>query len=381
MTLNITGGTLITPHQTLENYTLTLSGDKIAGIHPAQRTDGEVIDARGLYVVPGFIDVHVHGSAGHDTMDATSEAIHTLGRFFARHGVTSYYPTTMSAPANAITRAIENVSRTPQPIDGAQHLGVHVEGPFLNRKYPGAQPASALRDPDTAEYEGWFDSGVVKLITVASELKGGLELIREGVQRGIEFALGHTAASYEDVIAAVDVGARQATHTFNAMLGLHHRNPGTLGAVLTDDRIYAQIIGDGVHTHPAMVKLLVRAKGAGRTILITDAMRATGMADGTYALGDDQFVTVQGGIARTADGALAGSTATLDGVLRNVIQFAGVSLAEALQMATSTPAEAMNLSGRKGVLAEGADADIVLLDQMLQVCMTIVAGRVVYSAL
>lgn len=374
---HITGGTLVTPQQTLENHTLTLVDGKIAAINVDQPTGGTIIDARGLYVAPGFIDVHVHGSAGHDTMDATPAAIHGMARFFAQHGVTSYYPTTMSAPAADIARAIANVATTLQPANGAQHLGVHVEGPFLNRAYPGAQPASTLRDPDPTEYEAWFASGIVRLITAASEIPGGLDLIRAGVQRGIEFALGHTGASYEDVIAAADAGARQATHTFNAMLGLHHRSPGTLGGVLTDDRIYAQLIGDGIHVHPAMVKLLVRAKGAHRTILITDAMRATGLSDGTYGLGD-QPVTVTNGIARTADGALAGSTATLDQVVRNVVQFAGVSLAESIHMATATPAEAMGLTGRKGVLAVGADADLILLDKNLQVSQTIIAGRIIH---
>jgi N-acetylglucosamine-6-phosphate deacetylase len=284
----------------------------------------------------------------------------------------------MSAPADDILRAVTNVANTRQPFDGAQHLGVHVEGPFLSRKFPGAQPASVLRDPDSAEYRTWFDTRVVRLITVAPELDGTMGLIHEGIQHGIAFAAGHTSASYEQILAAADQGVLQATHTFNAMLGLHHRNPGTLGAVLTDDRIYAQIIADGVHTHPAMVKLLVRAKGADRTLLITDAMRATGLRDGTYTLGD-QPVTVQDSIARTLDGALAGSTATLDYVLRNVIAFAGVTLNQALQMATTTPAEAMHIQARKGSLVVGKDADVIFLDSALRVRMTLIAGRVVYA--
>jgi len=377
----IAGGTLITPFETLADHDLIIEGSTIAALGPAvSRVDGDAIDARGLFVAPGLIDVHVHGGAGHDTMDATPEALHGMARFFARHGVTAYYPTTMTAPPDAIYAAVENVRRSPQPDDGAQHLGVHVEGPYLSPKHPGAQPASALRDPDPAEYGAWLSSGIVRLITIAPERPGALELIEAGLDAGVEFALGHTDADYEQVIEAASRGVRQATHTFNAMVGLHHRQPGTVGGVLADDRIYAQVIADGVHVHPAAVKVLVRAKGPGRTLLITDAMRAAGLPDGQYELGG-QPITVSGGVARTPSGALAGSTATLDAVLRNAMAFAGLTLSEALPMATSAPAEAMGLAGRKGVLAPGADADIILLDAECRVRLTIVAGRVVYGAL
>ncbi len=283
--MQIINGQIITPQTVLTDHTLVIEGSTITAIVPADTAlppDEMIIDAHGLWVAPGFIDVHVHGGDGHDTMDATPQALHSMARFFARHGVTSYYPTTMSAPAEAIARAIENVAATPQPEHGAQHLGVHVEGPFLSRDFPGAQLPDVLRLADPAEYAHWFESGVVRLITLAPELDGGLDLIDAGVRRGVEFAIGHSGASYEQVLKAADHGARQATHTFNGMLGLHHRNPGTLGGVLTEDRIYAQIISDGIHTHPAMVKLLVRAKGTGRVILITDAIRAAGLPDGDY---------------------------------------------------------------------------------------------------
>lgn len=377
--MQIINGQIITPQAVLTDHTLVIEGSTIAAIVPADMAppDETIVDARGLWVVPGFIDVHVHGGDGYDTMDATPQAIHGMARFFARHGVTGYYPTTMSAPPEAIARAIENVAATPQPEDGAQHLGVHVEGPFLSKDFPGAQLADVLRLADPAEYAGWFESGVVRLITLAPELPGGLDLIDAGVQRGIEFAIGHSGASYEQVITAADHGARQATHTFNGMLGLHHRNPGTLGGVLTEDRIFAQIISDGVHTHPAMVKLLVRAKGTGRVLLITDAIRAAGLPDGDYELGD-QPVTVRNGICRIASGSLAGSTATMDGVLRNVMRFARLTLPEAIPMAAAVPAAAMNLAGKKGALQPGADADVVLLDDEAQVHVTIVCGRVVY---
>ncbi len=376
----IRGGTIITPHQTLEHHALIIEAGRITAIVPgpgdAQPGD-TIIPADGLSVAPGLIDVHVHGADGYDTMDATPEAIHAMARYFAAHGVTAYLPTTMAASSADTTAAVENVRVCPQPADGAAHLGVHLEGPYLSIKHKGAQPPDHLRPPDPAEYNAWFASGVARLMTLAPELDGAMELIETGVRQGIEFSLGHSGADIDCVTAAADRGLRQATHAFNGMQGLHHRDPGTLGAVLVDDRIYAQIIADGVHVHPAMVKLLIRAKGLNRTILVTDAMRATGLTDGTYMLGDSEVI-VAGGIARLATGSLAGSTLTLDAAVRNVMAFAGLTLPQALQMATAVPAEALGLAGRKGVLAPGADADVILLDGAAQVVMTMVGGKVVY---
>jgi N-acetylglucosamine-6-phosphate deacetylase len=376
----ISGGTLLTPHKTLTDHTLIIEEGKIAELAEGRVMPwpgDQMIDASGHWVAPGFIDVHVHGSMGHDAMDATPDAIGGMGRFFAQHGVTSYLPTTTSASEGAIQAAIDNVSGCPQPADGAQHLGLHLEGPYLNLDHRGAQHPDHIRPPHPAEYERWFQSGHIRLITVAPELEGAQPFIAAGVEQGIEFAIGHSGASYEQVVEAADWGARQATHTFNGMLGVHHRTPGTLGGVLTDERIYCQVIVDGIHVHPAMVKLLIRAKGIRRTILITDAIRAAGLLDGTYDLGG-QAVTVQNGVARIANGSLAGSTLTLDTALRNAMQYAGLSLQEALLMVTAVPAQALHLGWQKGVLAPNADADIVLLDSDLNVATTLVGGRVVY---
>jgi N-acetylglucosamine-6-phosphate deacetylase len=380
--LVISGGTIVTPHQVLADHSLVLEAGKVAGILPglaSQRNDAQEIDATGLWVVPGLIDLHVHGSLGHDVMDATPEALRGMARFFASHGVTSYLATTLAASREATQAALANAARVPSPSDGAQHLGVHLEGPYLHPKHAGAQPLTHLREPDRHEFEDWLRIGGVRLITLAPELPGAIELIDQGVADGIEFAVGHSGASYEQVIEAADHGLRQSTHTFNGMLGIHHRTPGTVGAILTDDRIYAQVIPDGIHLHPAIFKLLVRVKGPGRTILITDAVCATGLADGKFDLGG-QTISVRQGVCRTPAGGLAGSTLTLETGLRNAMQFAGLSLPQALPMVTSVPAEAMGLQGQKGSLVPGADADVVLLDPDLKVRLTIIGGKVVHVA-
>ena len=379
----ISGGIILTPDQTLRDHHLVIEDHKIkslvAGSVSAQGKDERLIDAHDLWVIPGLIDIHVHGSYGHDTMDATPEALHAMARFFASHGVTSFLPTTVSTASEDITAAIDNISTTEQPSDGAQILGVHLEGPYLNMEFKGAQPPEHIRSPDPKEYLSWLANGEVRLITLAPEIEGALSLIDHGVSQGIQFAVGHSGASYEEMVTATDQGLRQATHTFNGMLGLHHRQPGTAGAVLADDRIYAQVIADGVHLHPAIVKLLVRCKTPSRTILITDAMRATGLADGEYDLGG-HVITVKDGVARTETGSLAGSTLSMDMALRNMIRFTGLSLSEAIPMATSVPAEAMGIKGQKGVLAPDADADVVILDTNLNVWLTMIAGQVVYTS-
>lgn len=381
MPIILTGGTILTPDQTLTGHSLIIDGEKIADIAerlPDDPTENEIIDANGFFIVPGFIDVHVHGAVGFDTMDATSEAIHAMGDYFARHGVTAFLPTTVTASKKDTESAVRAVANTSPCTTGARHIGIHLEGPYLSHEFRGAQPPQHLRSANADEYKTWFESGQVRLITVAPEVEGVLDLISAGSNIGVEFAVGHTSASYEQVEMAVERGLRQATHTFNGMPALNHRSPGALGAILSDDRIWAQIIVDGVHVHPAVVKLLIKAKGIDHTVTVTDAIRATGMPDGDYALGD-QMVHVKAGVARTDAGGLAGSTLTMDQALRNVMKFANLSLTEALPMLTRVPAASIRMENQKGSLARGFDADIVLLDQSCEVRMTIVGGEVVYQ--
>ncbi len=377
----ISGGTLVTPDETLPDHTLVIEGAKIRSLDPGSpvgQEEDRVIDARGMWVTPGLIDVHVHGAGGHSAMDATVESIHGMARFLARHGVTGYLLTTGAASFEDTMAVLDNTAHCPQPEDGAHHLGVHIEGPYLSMEHKGAQPPAQLRDPDPSEYNEWFSTGVVRLMAIAPERNGAMACIEDGVAQGVGFAIAHSGASYEQVLEAADRGLRQAAHTFNGMLGLHHRQPGTVGGVLTDDRIFAEVIGDGVHVHPAVVDLLVRAKGIERTILVTDAIPATGLEDGEYDLLGFKVI-VRDGVSRTEAGGLAGSTLTMDVGLRNMMAFAGLSLGEALTTAAATPAAAIGLARRKGVLAPGADADVVLFDKDLHVRLTMVGGRVVYE--
>lgn len=375
----IQNGIVITPQELLQAHTLILNNGRIEAIISERTAESDtVIDAKGCYVVPGFIDVHVHGADGHDTMDAIPAAIHRMAAFYAKHGVTSYYPTTMTMPAPDILAALENVEHCAQPTNGAQHLGVHVEGPYLNLAYKGAQPPGYFRTPSPAEYGQWLETGVCKLITVAPEIEGGMAMVAELTAQGVEFAIGHSAATYEEAVKGFDAGVRQVTHVFNGMVGLHHREPGALAAILTDDRVDAQLIADGIHVHPGMIRLLVRAKGAEHIMLITDAIQAAGLTDGVYQLGG-QEVTVTAGIARIASGALAGSTLTMDKAVRNMMAFTDLPLQKVIGMASAVPARAMRLP-HKGKLATGCDADVVLLNRELEVMMTIVGGNVVYRA-
>jgi len=361
---------------------MLIEGGKIRAIaaHMDAPAGAAMIDAHEHLVLPGFIDIHAHGAMGADAMEARPEALRIMARFFAAHGVTGFLPTTMAASRDRILAAVESVGRAlagavaAQGPASARILGVHVEGPYINPKQHGAQPPEFMRPADPDEYWSWFGSGVVKLVTVAPEVAGVMRLIEDAQRVGIAVALGHTDATYAQAQAAFAAGANQATHTFNAMRGLHHREPGALGAVLANDAVYAQLICDNTHVHPAAMAVLYKCKGAGRLAVITDAMQATGLGDGDFTLGG-QPVVVRQGVARLADGALAGSTLTMDVAFRNIMAATGCTLAEASQMCSHTPACAIGMGDRKGKIAPGYDADLIILDRDLRVVRTIVGGQ------
>jgi len=345
--------------------------------------DVERVDAEGRVLSPGMIDLHAHGALGRDTMDADPEGLRAMARFYARHGVTAYYATTMSAPIDEILAALASVREVmneapdDSEVTEASLLGVHVEGPYIDPERAGAQSPGTIRRATLDEYERLVATGVVKLITLAPEYSENRTLLPRAVADGLVVAAGHSSASYDDMAQAARLGLSQATHLFNAMGGLHHREPGMVGASLALDGIRCQLIADNIHIHPAVLKLAVRAKGINGIILITDAMSGTGMPDGTYRLGD-QDVVVAGGEARLESGALAGSTLTLERAVHNMMAAADLSLADALAMATLVPARAMGIADHKGSIQPAKDADIILLDDAGVVWLTMVAGRVVY---
>ena len=335
-----------------------------------------VIDAKGLYVGPGFIDMHIHGLSGADAADATPEALLTMSGALPRYGVTAFLPTILSGPWPHIKRALETIrvakaTRAP----GAVILGSHLEGPFLSPARAGAHPSSALRPPDFSLLREYID--VLRVVTLAPELPGGadfLEAAREFTE--LILAIGHSNADFSQAEEAIRLGIRHAVHIFNAMPPLHHREPGLVGAILTN-QLSAELIADNIHVHPGLYKVLLRSLGADRLVLVSDAMRGAGLGDGIYKLGGQQ-VTVDNGAARLDCGQLAGSVLTLNQAVRNFHRSTGVTLPQAIALASRNPAQLLGLSG-KGSIQKGMDADIVIFDEDMTIAATFVGGRVVYD--
>jgi N-acetylglucosamine-6-phosphate deacetylase len=374
---------LLVPGPFIPHGWLLIEAGRIAdlgeGPSPAVE-DAEVIDGGGKTALPGFIDVHVHGAVGHDTMDGSPEGLQAMSRFYAAHGVTSFLATTMTQAQQPIMRALEAIAACAGPVEnGATILGAHLEGPYINVKMKGAQAAEFVRAADPQEYKPWLDLNVIKQVTVAPEFPENQEFIRECVRRGVNVSIGHTQATYEDVENAIQLGARQTTHTFNAMIGIHHRKPGTAGAALTLDTLTCELIACSAHLHMAIMKLIVRAKDTDKVVFVTDAMMGVGMDEAVYDLGGQQ-VTVKNRTATLADGSLAGSVITMDQGVRTVMEATGYSLAEVWPMSSANAARQIGLADRKGTLRPGFDADVVLMDEANQVAMTIAAGRIVYQA-
>lgn len=339
----------------------------------------ETIDAEGMWVLPGFIDVHVHGGYGHDFMDSDEDGLNAITKFHASHGTTSILATTLTASREELTGVLERVSRyMSSAMPYSQVIGVHFEGPFINEKWKGAQNPVFIVPPQVEWLEDWVKCypGILKIQTLAPESEGALDYITRLVENGIVPSCGHTDATYEQIVAAADRGLRHAVHTFNAMSALHHRAPGTVGAVLTDERIVAEVIADGHHVHPAGIKLITSAKGVSGVILITDAMAAAGMPDGDYELGGLP-VTMSCGVARLKDtNSLAGSTLTMIQAVRYLVNEVGVSLADASKMASTNPARQLGIDNVTGALEAGKAADFLLLNDSLELQQICIGGRI-----
>lgn len=343
----------------------------------------DAIDFGQATLAPAFFDIHIHGAAGHDVMEATPEALELIGALLARHGTAHYLATTVTTPLDATLRAIEALAElieNPDRIPGtdriARPLGIHLEGPFLSHAKRGVQPAEYLLAPDNAVFDRLFDAarGQIRLMTLAPELPGAIELTAYATERGVRVSLGHSNADATETRAAIEAGAVSATHTFNAMRPLDHREPGILGAVLGDDRLYAEMISDGIHVAPEMVKLWWRAKGERRGILVTDAMSAAGMPDGEYRLGEIAVAVAEG--RAVAGGVLAGSVLTLDRALVNFIAYSGASLESALRLLTVNPAAMIGLGEQVGSLAVGRPASLIALDCAGTLIASIIGGQI-----
>ncbi|NJP36127.1 N-acetylglucosamine-6-phosphate deacetylase [Alkalicoccus luteus] len=352
----------------------------IAELRPAQEEDeGERIDAEELRIVPGFIDIHIHGAAGADVMDGTEEALHTIARALPAEGTTSFLATTLTQSTADTKQALAAAASFQSDNRCAEMLGVHLEGPFIHPARKGAQPEAFIVPPSTRLFEEFQQAaeGMIRLVTMAPELdEDGLTEKLAG--QGVIVSMGHTDATCSETAEALARGVSHATHFYNGMRGFHHRDPGVVGGVLMNGSVRAELIADGVHVSPEACAFTYQQLGAERLLLITDAMRAKGKEDGTYQLGGQQ-VTVRGSEAVLEDGTLAGSVLRMNEAVRNMSRFSGASFEEAVQMASLQPAKALGISGRKGSLATGKDADFTMLDPNGDVAKTYIKGVCVYN--
>lgn len=345
---------------------ITLRGSTIADVMQIARPPADATHVRGV-VAPGFIDVHVHGGDGADFTDGHDEGNERIVAFHAKHGTTALAATTLSASREDLQHAVESIARlSGSGTNGAEVCGIHLEGPYINRRNAGAQDPGSIRPPDIHEVSALISEAprLRWIITLAPEIEGARELI-EHFRGRILFSIGHTGAMFADAVAALEWGASHFTHLFNAMTGMHHREPGVVGAALESADATAELIADGIHVHPAVMRIATAAMPH-RITLVTDAMRACGMPDGKYKLYDYE-VTVAEGSARLANGTLAGSILTMAGAVRNMVELAGLPIEIVIPMATEVPARILGVANRKGRLESGYDADVVVLSEKFDV--------------
>lgn len=379
--LALTHARVVTPVEEIEDGTVVLAGGRIVSVgNDEPPAEAETLDLRSQIVAPGFIDLHVHGGGGFSLIGSEPQEVRAYARWAVGRGVTSFLISLVPGEGEELVRRIRAaLPAIGGTTEGAQPLGFHLEGPFLSRKRSGAFAAKWLRAPEVGELRRYLEAaeGHVRIVTLAPELPGGDELIAATVEAGAVAALGHSNATYDEARRAFALGVRHVTHCYNAMRPFQHRDPGCLAAALNAREVTVELIADGVHVHPGAMELLLRAKGVERTVLVSDGIPLAGAGDGVFDLQGEE-IRVEGGVARRADGALAGSTVTMDEAVRNAAGWLPVSRAEAVRMATLNPAAVIGLDGRKGRVAPGFDADLVVLSPELEVEMTFVAGEPAY---
>ena len=391
--IKIVNGKIITPYRIIPGGTMLITGTTITGVseRDIEVADAVEIDAKGKYVAPGFIDIHVHGGGGHDFMDGDEKAFLKIAEIHAQYGTTSMLPTTLSSSKEELLQTLSAYEKANgKNTEGAQFLGMHLEGPYFAMNQRGAQDPRYIRDPDPAEYKEILSrSSFIRRWSAAPELKGAIEFGRYLRSKGVLAAVAHTDAIYEEVLEAFENGYSLATHLYSAMSGVTRRNAfryaGVIESAFIIDEMDVEIIADGVHLPAPLLKLVYKIKGADRTALITDAMRAAGMPPGESTLGhirNGLKVIVEDGVAKLPDRtSFAGSVATADRLVRTMVSMADVPLIDAVRMITRTPARILEVSDKRGSLAAGKDADVVIFDQNIRIELTMIAGRIVYDRL
>ncbi len=401
-TLVFKNAKIITPMRVIDNGVLIVDEGKIFDLGPGNEIkipkNARIVDVDGKYLAPGFIDIHLHGGGGADTMDATQKAMEKISVAHAKGGATSIVPTTTSAPMDDIIKAVKVIELVKKRrLPGAQVLGAHIEGPYFSMEQRGAQNPEYLKNPKPEEYLQLLDEyDCILRISAAPELEGGLKLGRELKKRGIVASIAHTNATYQDVLAAIEAGYTHVTHMYSGMSGLKRNNAyrisGVIESTLLLDELTTEIIADGHHLPPSLIKLIIKAKGIDRVSVITDAMSAAGLGPGKYCVGGLDAI-VEANVAQEFEvpeekgnyvakllsrDSFAGSVATMDRCVRNIVKLVGLSIQDALKMATLNPAKVIGVDKKKGSLTKGKDADMVILGEDVNVIMTIVGGIIVY---
>lgn len=382
--VEIIHATVVTESEVIQDGTVQMKNGKISGIFPKQTGEAtEVLDAKGQVLVPGFIDIHIHGAGGYDVMDATEEALDGMASLLPKEGTTSFLATTMTQSHDSISAALKQAGdymNSHQKGGHAEMLGIHLEGPYLSKQKAGAQPTGHIVPPSIEQFEAWQkDSQAnIRIVTAAPEVEGGYEFFSYLKEKGVTASVGHSAATYEQAKQAVLSGATHVTHLFNQMSGFHHREPGIVGMAFNEVKLMAEIIVDHIHVHPEAVRSAYHMLGADRVVLITDAMRAKCLNEGSYDLGG-QTVEVKKGEARLPDGTLAGSILRFDEAVQHMKQQLDLHWIDLVKISAANAAKQIGLFHRKGSIATGKDADFVLLDKQGHVQMTICRGTVAFD--
>ncbi len=384
MSFAITNVNIVTPFRVIERGSILVEGKKITAVGSAREVrippKVRTYEYEGMMLTPGFIDLLVHGGGGHGFADMSDAAVSNISEFFFSHGTTGMLAALYSKPEKDMIKDVSRIAEFCENSKGSNVWGIHLEGPFINKDLHGAMKADYFWKPSIESWQKLYDrsKGFIRLMTIAPELPNVDQVMRVAAQNGVVLSIGHSAATYQEVLYAIDNGAAHVTHMFNAMRPFHHREPGVVLAALLQNELKVELIADGIHVHPAVMKLMYRIKGEGGILLITDAIQACGMPDGLYSF-MDQKIIVKDRKAFLEDGTLAGSTLTMEQAVKNMVQMVDVPLTDAVRMASLNGAKVLGLEHQKGILAVGKDADLVVLDRNFEVQMTVYEGSIKFS--